>query len=66
MYILQCEKAYRKNGDRRGRIMCQVSGLFCAHTYWCELAGKFKQTDSAKDCPGRSGYEQQTDQKSPV
>lgn len=54
MNLLICPKAYRKNGDKRGKIMCRVSGIVCAHSYFCELVSKWRQTDEAKDCPGRS------------
>ena len=54
MNILSCRHAYRKNGDKRGKIMCKVSGLLCAHQYYCEVVSKWRQLDSARDCPGRS------------
>lgn len=53
MDLLICEHAYRKNNDRRGKIMCKKSGILCAHQYYCGLSMKFKQTDGAKTCPGR-------------
>lgn len=52
--MLICPKAHRKDGDRRGKIMCKVSGLPCAHQFFCSVSMKYKQLDSAKDCPGRS------------
>lgn len=51
--MLICEKAYRKGGDRRGKIMCKDSGIVCAHSYYCDLVSKYRQLDSAKNCPGR-------------
>ena len=53
MDLLICPHAYRKNNGRRGKIMCKKSGILCAHQYYCGLSMKFKQTDGAKDCPGR-------------
>ena len=50
--MLVCEKAYKEG--RRGKVMCRVSGLPCAHQYFCNVSMKYKQLDSAKDCPGRS------------
>ena len=54
MNILICPDAYRKKGDKRGKVMCKVSGSICAHQYFCEVVCKFRQLDSAKNCPGRS------------
>lgn len=54
MNILLCPEAFRKNGDKRGKIMCKVSGLLCAHQYYCEVVSKYRQLDGAKTCPGRS------------
>lgn len=54
MQILYCHDAYYKPGDKRKAIMCKVSGMTCAHQYFCEVVSKFRQLDSAKDCPGRS------------
>ncbi len=53
MSSLICPKAYRKDGDRRGKIMCRVTGSVCAHIKYCDLNGKYRQTDSAQKCPGR-------------
>lgn len=47
--MLICEKAFM-NGKN---IMCRISGNRCAHVKLCQLTGKFRQTESAKDCPGR-------------
>ena len=54
MNMLICPDAYRKPGDKRKAVMCKVSGLACAHQYFCQLTGQFKQLDRAKKCPGRS------------
>ena len=54
MNILICPKAYRKQGDKRGKVMCRVSNGICAHQYFCEVVCKYRQMDSAKNCPGRS------------
>ena len=54
MSILICPDATIKPGDKRKRIICKVSGMLCAHQYFCEVVSKFRQLDSAKDCPGRS------------
>lgn len=51
--MLICEHAYHKNRDRRQKIMCEVSDLPCAHSYFCQLVMKYRQLDSAKNCPGR-------------
>lgn len=51
--MLICKKAYRKNGDKRGKIMCKVSELPCAHAYYCDLVNKYRQLESAKRCPGK-------------
>ncbi len=51
--MLICKKAYRMNGDKRGKIMCKDSGLVCAHAYYCDLANKYRQLESAKNCPGK-------------
>ena len=53
MSMLICQQAFRK--DKRGKIMCRVSGLPCAHSYFCSVSMKYKQLDSAKDCPGKEG-----------
>lgn len=55
MNMLVCPKAHRKGGDKRGKIMCKVSALPCAHSYFCNISMKYKQLDSAKDCPGKEG-----------
>lgn len=55
MNMLICPEAFRKDGDRRGKILCRVSGQLCAHQHFCEVVSRYRQTDSAKDCPGRSG-----------
>lgn len=54
MNMLICRNAYRKGGDKRGKIMCRVSGIVCAHAYYCELSSKYKQLESAKSCPERA------------
>lgn len=54
MSILICPKAYRQNNDKRGKIMCKVSGTICAHQYLCQVTSKYRQTDGANDCLGRS------------
>lgn len=54
MSPLLCQEAYRVPGDRRGKIMCRVTGSICAHIKYCDINGKYSQLDSAKDCPGRS------------
>ena len=46
-----CEKAEERDN---GRVYCSVSDMICAHVYFCQIAGRWKQLDSAKDCPGRS------------
>lgn len=51
--MLICEKAFVKNK----KIMCEVSGMSCAHVRFCQLTGKYRQTDNAKKCPGRGTYE---------
>lgn len=51
--MLICKKAYRKPGDKRGKIMCKVSGMVCAHSYYCDLVNKYRQLESAKRCPGK-------------
>lgn len=51
--MLICKKAYRKNGDKRGKIMCKDSGLVCAHSYYCDLVNRYRQLESAKNCPGK-------------
>lgn len=53
MNMLICPDAYRKPGDKRQAVMCKVSGMACAHQYYCEVVSKFRQLDSAKNCPGR-------------
>lgn len=47
--MLVCEKAYVKGK----KIMCQVSEMPCAHVKFCQLTGKWRQTDMAQNCPGR-------------
>ena len=54
MQILLCPDAFIKPNDRRRPIMCRVSNLPCAHQKYCEVVSKFRQTDTAKECPGRS------------
>ena len=51
MDLLICEKAYRT--EKRGKIYCTESKMPCAHSYYCAPAARYKQFDSAKDCPGR-------------
>lgn len=51
MDLLLCDKAYRT--DRRGKIMCKVSGILCAHQYYCAPANRFKHLNTAADCPGK-------------
>lgn len=51
--MLICEKAYFRNNDQREKIMCKVSGLLCAHSYYCQHVMKYRQLSSAKTCPGR-------------
>lgn len=51
--MLICKKAYRKPGDKRGKIICSDCGLPCAHSYFCQLVMKYRQLESAKNCPGR-------------
>ena len=51
--MLICEKSYFKNNNQRDKIMCKVSQLPCAHSYFCQHVMKYRQLESAKDCPGR-------------
>ena len=57
--MLICEKAFMKGKN----IMCNVSGNRCAHVKLCQLTGKFRQTESAAQCPGR-GTNENTDSDS--
>lgn len=51
MSMLICPKAYRKNGDPRGKIMCSVMDNICVHVRYCELLRKYRQTEAAEKCP---------------
>lgn len=48
-----CQKAYRKGG-KRGKIYCTVSGIVCAHQYWCGMAVEFRHTAGVDNCPGKN------------
>lgn len=48
---LLCEQAYRKS--KHDKIMCKVSGILCAHQFWCDISVEFKHFPSAEHCPGR-------------
>ena len=51
--MLICEKAYFKDNDQRGKIMCKISNLPCAHSHYCSHSMKYRQLNSAYQCPGR-------------
>lgn len=51
--MLICEKAYIRKDDKRRMIMCRVSGMVCAHVYYCDVVRRFRQKPSAANCPGR-------------
>ena len=46
-----CEKAFQK--ERGKTIYCNIYGGPCAHLYYCQLDGRYKQNRSAENCPGR-------------
>lgn len=54
MDLLICEKGYRK--EKTGKIYCLESGMICAHAYYCAPARRYKQLNSAAECPGRGKW----------
>ena len=57
---LLCPQAYRRDGKRKP-IICKVSGILCAHQYWCDMAVEYKHHPAAASCPGREGKHGKTD-----
>jgi len=49
---LLCPLAYRRDGPRKP-IICKVSGIVCAHQFWCDISVEFKHHPEAKTCPGQ-------------
>ena len=63
---LLCPQAYRRDGKRKP-IICKVSGILCAHQYWCDMSVEYKHPPDAAACPGQEEEDgkRETDQKHP-
>ena len=48
---LLCDQAYRKG--KHDKIMCKVSGILCAHQFWCDISVEYKHFPAAAECPGK-------------
>lgn len=49
---LLCPLAFRRDGPTKP-IICKVSGILCAHQFWCDMAVEFKHHPAAAKCPGQ-------------
>lgn len=52
---LLCPLAYRRDGPTKP-IICKVSGILCAHQFWCDMAVEFKHHPAAAKCPGQEEH----------
>lgn len=55
---LLCPLAFRRDGPTKP-IICKVSGILCAHQFWCDMAVEFKHHPAAAKCPGQEGHNEQ-------
>ncbi len=47
-----CDKGKRQGG-KRGKIICTVTDKLCAHQYWCSMACEYRHTAQVDNCPGK-------------